>query len=68
MRPFSRCLACNSKLQTTAKKDVFDQLEPLTKIYYEDFRRCLGCGKIYWGGSHFDKLRARVEKIRARVQ
>ena len=68
MRPFSRCLTCNAELQTAEKKDVFDQLEPLTKIYYEDFRRCLGCGKIYWGGSHFDKLRARVEKIRARVQ
>jgi uncharacterized protein with PIN domain len=66
--PFTRCLICNALLETIEKKDVVDQLEPLTKIYYETFRHCAGCGKIYWGGSHFDKLRARVERIRATLE
>jgi len=66
--PFSRCLQCNAQLRTVEKKDVFDRLEPLTKVYYEDFRQCPGCGKVFWGGSHFDKLRERVEMIRAKLQ
>jgi hypothetical protein len=66
--PFSRCLECNAPLETVEKNDVIEQLEPLTKIYYQDFRRCPGCGKVFWGGSHFDKLRQRVEEIRARLQ
>jgi uncharacterized protein with PIN domain len=65
MRPFSRCLRCNTLLEPAKKAEVFDRLEPLTRIYYEQFRRCRGCGQIYWSGSHFDKLRARIEEIRS---
>lgn len=63
--PFTRCLTCNAFLEQVEKSEVTEQLEPLTKIYYEQFRRCTGCGRIYWPGSHFDKLRARIEGIRA---
>jgi uncharacterized protein with PIN domain len=65
LAPFSRCLRCNALLEPANKAEVFDQLEPLTRIYYEQFRRCGGCGQVYWSGSHFDKLRARVEEVRA---
>jgi uncharacterized protein with PIN domain len=64
--PFTRCLRCNAPLQEVAKADVIQKLEPLTKIYYERFRRCTGCGQIYWAGSHFSKLQKRLDKIRAR--
>ena len=62
--PFSRCLRCNAPLQPVRKDEVLDRLEPLTKVYYEQFRNCRGCGQIYWSGSHFDKLRDRVQKLR----
>jgi uncharacterized protein with PIN domain len=65
LAPFTRCLSCNALLQPVEKADVFERLEPLTKIYYERFRRCEGCGQIYWQGSHFDKLQARMEEVRA---
>jgi uncharacterized protein len=63
--PFTRCLRCNAPLQKVAKADVIQKLEPLTKIYYEQFRRCTGCDQIYWAGSHFSKLQKRLEEIRA---
>jgi uncharacterized protein with PIN domain len=66
--PYTRCLQCNGLLVKVNKTDVIDQLEPLTKIHYDDFRRCSECGKIYWSGSHFDKLEARLEKIRQVVE
>ena len=65
LAPFTRCLSCNALLQLVEKDAVLEQLEPLTKIYYERFRRCAGCGQVYWQGSHFDKLQARVEEVRA---
>ena len=65
LAPFTRCLRCNAPLKPAEKESVLNQLEPLTKIYYEQFRRCSGCGQVYWSGSHFDKLRARVEEVRA---
>ncbi|HEX8280276.1 MAG TPA: Mut7-C RNAse domain-containing protein [Chthoniobacterales bacterium] len=64
--PFTRCLRCNGLLERVAKAAVLDELEPLTRIYYEEFRRCAGCGRIYWPGSHFGNLEARIEKIRSR--
>ena len=65
--PFTRCLRCNAVLQQVAKIDVVEKLEPLTKIYYEQFRRCTGCKQIYWSGSHFDRLQKRIEIIQARL-
>jgi uncharacterized protein with PIN domain len=63
--PFTRCLRCNASLEKVEKGEVTEKLEPLTRIHYEHFRRCTGCRQIYWLGSHFDKLRARIEGIRA---
>jgi uncharacterized protein with PIN domain len=54
-------------LVPTEKEKVIDRLEPLTKIYYDEFRRCVGCGQVYWSGSHFEKLRKRIEAIRSRL-
>jgi uncharacterized protein with PIN domain len=67
LSPFSRCLRCNAALKPTAKAKVLARLEPLTKIYYDEFRRCEGCGQIYWSGSHFEKLQKRIELIRSRL-
>jgi len=65
--PFTRCLRCNAPLEETAKAEIIDKLEPLTKIYYDQFRRCPDCKQIYWSGSHFPKLQKRIEKIRSRA-
>jgi uncharacterized protein with PIN domain len=66
--PFTRCLRCNAPLEEAAKAEIIDKLEPLTKIYYDQFRRCPECKQIYWSGSHFPKLQKRIEEIRSRVR
>jgi len=65
--PFTRCLRCNAALQDASKAEVIEDLEPLTKIYYDQFRRCPGCGQIYWAGSHFQKLEKWIESIQSRL-
>lgn len=59
--PWTRCLRCNGVLSRVEKSEVLNRLEPLTRLYYEDFRRCLTCEQIYWSGSHFAKLQARID-------
>jgi len=66
--PFTRCLRCNAPLEEVAKGDIIEKLQPLTQIYYDQFRRCPNCEQIYWPGSHFSKLQKRIEEIRARVR
>jgi len=67
LTPFSRSLRCNALLEPAEKAKVLGRLEPLTKIYYDQFRRCRGCGQVYWSGSHFEKLQKRIEIIRSCV-
>ncbi|MBU0665512.1 MAG: Mut7-C ubiquitin/RNAse domain-containing protein [Proteobacteria bacterium] len=56
LKPLSRCMRCNGLLQTVAKEQIIEQLEPLTKKYYHSFRQCQCCRKIYWSGSHREKM------------
>ena len=59
LAPFTRCLRCNGILNRTEKEAVIDQLEPLTRLYYDDFTKCPSCGQTYWRGSHMEKLETR---------
>lgn len=63
LAPFTRCLRCNGSLLTVAKSEVLEKLQPLTKLYYEEFRRCPACKQIYWSGSHAAKLQARLREL-----
>ncbi|WP_256335480.1 Mut7-C ubiquitin/RNAse domain-containing protein [Halanaerobium congolense] len=51
----SRCVNCNSKLIEIKKEEIIERLEPKTKKYFEKFKYCQQCDKIYWKGSHFEE-------------
>ena len=61
--PFHRCIDCNGLIQPVEKAEVIERLQPKTKLYYEEFYVCSDCKKVYWEGSHFDRLRETVEAI-----
>jgi len=56
LQPFSRCLRCNTPLEPVAKEAILDRLLPLTRKYYDSFQQCTQCDKIYWPGSHRDRM------------
>ena len=62
-KPLSRCLPCNGMLVAIDKEKIIDRLEPLTKKYYNTFHICPDCNRIYWPGSHQQKLVAAVDRI-----
>ena len=64
IEPFTRCMNCNGKLIEVDKDDVVAEIEPETRRFYEEFFRCGDCGRVYWRGSHYDKLVAIVEEAR----
>jgi uncharacterized protein with PIN domain len=65
LTPFVRCLECNGLLKKVPKAEVLERLsgEPLTLRYYNDYRMCSACRRIYWSGTHFNKLTRRVSKF-----
>lgn len=62
--PLTRCVRCNGRLAAVAKDEVIDDLEPLTRRYYDEFSRCAQCGRVYWAGSHYARLVNLVERLR----
>ena len=64
IKPFTRCMVCNSRLAPVPKEEVLPLLEPLTKKHFFEFSGCSGCGKVYWRGSHYGKLEAFLERAR----
>lgn len=65
LQPFTRCISCNGLLTDVKKEDIIDRLLPLTKKYFNDFRICTDCHKIYWRGSHHDKM---TDKLKILVE
>lgn len=63
LRPFTRCLECNGELEDVAKAEVLHRLEPGTRREQHRFRRCRGCDRIYWRGTHHRRLTAIVDRI-----
>jgi len=63
IRPFSRCMACNGTVNAVTKDAVRDVLEPKTIQYYDEFYRCSSCGKVYWKGSHYLKMKKFVDDV-----
>ena len=62
-KPLSRCLPCNGMLAPIDKEKIIDRLEPLTRKHYDSFHICTDCSRIYWPGSHQQKLMAAIDRI-----
>jgi uncharacterized protein with PIN domain len=68
LRPFSRCLACNALLEPVEKRQVEHRLPPNVRDGHDRFSACTGCGRVYWEGSHWRRMRAIIEEVRHREQ
>ena len=56
-RPFTRCTVCNGAVATVSREEAGDRVPPLSRQLYDDFRRCQDCGRVYWKGTHYGRLR-----------
>jgi uncharacterized protein with PIN domain len=65
IRPFHRCLRCNGAVEPVDKAEIIHRLPPRTARAFDEFTRCRDCGHLYWKGSHWEKLQARLDGLRA---
>jgi uncharacterized protein with PIN domain len=64
LRPFSRCLRCNDVLREAPKSAVDAALLPRTRQHFDVFEICSGCGRVYWKGSHWKRLKQAIDAAR----
>ncbi len=63
IKEFSRCTLCNEVVHPINRMDILHRLEPKTAACFNEFYFCPGCERIYWKGSHFKKLRKKIEAV-----
>jgi hypothetical protein len=64
----SRCPRCNSPIQSVPKADIASKVEKNTFAHYDEFWECPKCGKVYWQGAHWPKIRETLEEAKNRAK
>ncbi len=59
----SRCSECNGELIETGREELASQIPPYVQRTADRFKRCDGCGRIYWPGTHSENILKRMERI-----
>jgi len=63
-RPFTRCLRCNALLVAVSREEVLDRLPPRVRQRQTEFHVCRSCQRVYWPGSHQERMSSLVDWIR----
>jgi uncharacterized protein with PIN domain len=63
----SRCSECNGQLEDVSAADVEALVPPYVLATAHRFRRCDSCGRIYWPGTHGERIRTRFDRVRRRM-
>ena len=61
VKPFSRCLCCNSLLVPVRKEEILERIPPKTKSFCSEYALCQSCDKIYWKRAHFIRMKEVIE-------
>jgi len=64
IEPYTRCLECNEGIEPVKRRHVARFVPLQVFLVYRDFKRCRGCRRIYWKGSHLRRL----EEVVARAK
>jgi len=54
--PFRRCVHCNSDILPVRKADIAGKIPAGVYRDFNEFVICIDCQRIYWKGSHYDRM------------
>ncbi len=59
-RWFTRCAECNRELEVLTRAQALPSVPPKARELDTTFRRCPGCARVYWDGTHVERARGRL--------
>ena len=59
---FSRCLMCNEVLVPIPKGEAEGKVPDFIHRTYDSFHICPRCRRIYWPGTHFERMKKEMGK------
>ncbi len=63
IKPFTRCLVCGSRLVNIPRKRALEKVPEKVRLQQNKFYFCKSCDKIYWRGSHFQKMNSIIRPL-----
>ncbi|MDH7600997.1 MAG: Mut7-C RNAse domain-containing protein [Armatimonadota bacterium] len=60
---FTRCTICNSPIVPLSRSDVKGRVPPYVYETQHDYGYCAQCNKIYWRGTHVERVLRALERI-----
>lgn len=67
MAPFTRCLKCNLPVAEVDRDEVRDRVPATVALADTRLKTCLGCRRVYWEGSHWQRMRALLDRVAGRA-
>lgn len=64
LKPFSRCLACNTLL-IAGKAEQWDRVPEHSRQLASQLLYCPNCDQVFWDGSHVKQMRERLQRAAA---
>ena len=64
IHPFTRCRECNTLLEDLERDAVRERVPQKVLDLYERYKRCPTCGRVYWEGTHYRRMRGVLERLR----
>ena len=62
-KSFTRCMTCNAELVSIEKHKIMHNIPPEVANSFEEFFYCAHCEKVYWKGSHFNKMEEFIRSL-----
>lgn len=61
-RLFTRCSRCNAILESVPREQIAERVPARVLRDHDRFKRCPGCERVYWEGSHVDRIRNAIRR------
>ena len=59
----SRCILCNTEVEEIKKEEIKDKVPKRVFDNNEKFWFCKKCNKIYWKGTHYEKMFEKINNL-----
>ncbi len=68
LHPFTRCMACNEPLRPVSKSEIHQRVPQPIAERHEEFRECPACRRVYWEGSHYQRMHRWIEELQRNIR
>jgi len=64
IKEFTRCIECNTILESICKNEIINELPPKVSQSQKSFSICPSCKKLYWKGTHHQKMLSFIQSVK----